>query len=233
MHRGSQAKWSSDSGDVASRVSATRANTRFVFRQSAGFSIIELLMVVAVMLVVTALALPTFTTTMDAYRLHGTLSSVANLTQRCRIQAIKKDLTQHLHFATVNNRAVSYVTDSNDLLSVLGPTVGDPKLSGQVWFPEQFSLATVPAGNGAPPQLTGAFMWGTALNPNVSPQDPYFNSRGMPCLPDPVTGVCNPTTGFVYYYRYRRGGTTRWAASSISPAGRIQSWFWNGNSWGN
>ena len=76
-------------------------------------------------------------------------------------------------------------------------------------------------------------MWGTALVPNTSPQDPYFNSRGMPCLPDPVTGVCSPTTGFLYYYQYKRGGTVRWTATSISPAGRIQSWLWNGTSWGN
>ena len=76
-------------------------------------------------------------------------------------------------------------------------------------------------------------MWGTALVPNTSPQDPYFNSRGMPCLPNLLTGVCGPTTGFLYYYKFKGGGALRWGATSISPAGRIQSWYWNGTSWGN
>src|SRR5215475_15563546 len=80
----------------------------------AGFSLIELLDVVAVMLVVAALAAPTLTTTLDSYRMPGTLSSIANLAQRARTQAIKKNTSQHIHFATVANRAVTFVTDAND-----------------------------------------------------------------------------------------------------------------------
>jgi len=200
-------------------------------RSKAGFSLIELLVVVAVMLVVAAFATPTLTTTLDSFRMRGTMSSIANMAQRARTQAIKKDTSQRIHFATVNKEAVAFVTDANDPNVI--PVVGDPQLSDQYWMPGQLSLSVAPTGSGAPPPLTGLSMWGTALVPNKSPQDPYFNSRGMPCLPDPVTGVCSPTTGFLYYYRYRRGGTVRWVATSISPAGRIQSWFWNGTSWGN
>lgn len=199
-------------------------------RSKAGFSLIELLVVVAVMLVVAALAAPTLMTTLDSFRMRGSLSSIANMAQRCRTQAIKKDLSQRIHFATVNNEAVTFVTDAND--PNLVPINGDPQLSDQLWLPGQFSLSVAPTGS-TPPPLTGLTMWGTALLPNVAPQDPYFNSRGMPCLPDPVTGVCTPTTGFLYYYQYKRAGTIRWAATSISPAGRIQSWFWDGTSWGN
>jgi prepilin-type N-terminal cleavage/methylation domain-containing protein len=218
MHPGRQIQWRSSTGDAHSK---------------AGFSLIELLVVVSVMLVVAALAVPTLTTTLDSFRMRGTLSSIANLAQRARTQAIKRNTSQHIHFSTVNNQAVSFVTDLNDGVSVVRPVYPDPQLSDQTWLPTQFSLSIAPTGAGSPPPLTGVSMWGTALVPNVGPQDPYFNSRGMPCLPDPVTGVCSPTTGFLYYYRYRRAGTVRWAATSISPAGRIQSWFWNGTSWGN
>ena len=218
MHLERQINWRSATGDQHSK---------------AGFSLIELLVVVAVMLVVAALATPTLSTTLDSFRMRGTLSSIANMAQRSRTQAIKKNTSQHIHFRTVNNRAVTFVTDVNDAQSVLAPVVGDPQLSDQLWLPTQFALSAAPTGTGAPPPLTGVSMWGTALVPNTGPQDPYFNARGMPCLPDPVTGVCSPTTGFLYYLRYRRGGTVRWAATSISPAGRIQSWFWNGTGWGN
>lgn len=217
MHPGRQINWRSATGDPDSK---------------AGFSLIELLVVVAVMLVVAAFAAPTLTTTLDSFRMRGTLSSIANLAQRARTQAIKKNTSQHIHFATVNNQAVTFVTDVNDVQSVAAPQPGDPLLSNQLWLSSQFALAAAPAGAGAPPAMTGLSMWGTALNPNIGPQDPYFNSRGMPCLPDPLTGVCGPTTGFLYYIRYSRSGTVRWAATSISPAGRIQSWFWNGTSWG-
>src|SRR5260370_403405 len=112
------------------------------------------------------------------------------------------------------------------------PLPADKQLSAQAWLPNQLSIPGAPAGVGAPTLLTGTIMWGTVLVPNVN-VDPYFNSRGLPCLPDPITGVCNPTTGFVYYFRYDSSGRTRWTATSISPAGRIQSWDWNGASWGN
>jgi len=216
MHPGRQINWRSATADPHSK---------------AGFSILELLVVVAILLVVAAFAVPTLTTTLDSFRMRGTLSSIANLVQRARTQAIKKNTSQHIHFVTVNNQVVTFVTDANDPAGV--PVAADPFLSDQLWLPGQFSLSVAPTGAGAPPPLTGASMWGTALVPNTSPQDPYFNSRGMPCLPDPVTGVCSPTSGFLYYYQYTRGGTIRWTATSISPAGRIQSWFWNGTGWGN
>jgi len=36
----------------------------------------------------------------------------------------------------------------------------------------------------------------------------------------------------VYYFKYTRNGA-HWTALSVSPASRIQNWFWNGTSWGN
>jgi prepilin-type N-terminal cleavage/methylation domain-containing protein len=197
---------------------------------SAGFSLLELLAVLAITLVVSAFAIPTMITTVDAFRIRGALGSTASITQRCRTQAIKKDSSQRLHFAAVGGRVALFVTDSND--AAVAPLSTDKKLSAQLWLQTQFSIPGAPVGAGSPSLLTGTSMWNTALIPNVN-VDPYFNSRGLPCLPDPITGVCNPTTGFVYYLKYTGPGGAKWAASSISPAGRIQNWYWNGTSWGN
>jgi len=197
---------------------------------SAGFSLLELLIVLGVALVISAFAIPTMVTTLDDFKLRGAMGSASGISQRCRTVAIKKDLSQRLHFSTVGNRVVLFVTDGTD--AAAAPLPADKQLSAQVWLPNQLSIPGAPAGAGAPTLLTGTIMWGTVLVPNVN-VDPYFNSRGLPCLPDPITGVCNPTTGFVHYFRYDNAGRTRWTATSISPAGRIQSWFWNGVSWGN
>ena len=83
---------------------------------------------------------------------------------------------------------------------------------------------TTPTGTGAPPELTSAELSFTAVT-----SDPSFNSRGLPC--EYVSGVCT-NKGFVYYFKDTRPlGASRWAAVSISPAGRIKRWFWTGTNW--
>jgi type II secretory pathway pseudopilin PulG len=199
-------------------------------RRSAGFSLLEILVVLAIMMIITAMAVPTVTSTIDAYRLRQAVASSGELAQRCRMQAVKKDNSQRLHFATVSGRVVLFVTDASD--TATAPASTDKLLSAQVWLPYQFSIPGVPTGTGAPPALTGLVMWNSTLTPTVN-SDPYFNSRGLPCAPNTVTGICNTTSGFVYYFSYSASNGTRWSAISISPAGRIQGWFWNGSSWGN
>jgi prepilin-type N-terminal cleavage/methylation domain-containing protein len=204
--------------------------TRGARPSSAGFSLVELMVVMAIVLVVSAFAIPTLTTTIDGVRIRGALGSASNIAQRCRMQAVKRNTPQRLHFSTVGNSVALYVTDSTD--AAVAPVPGDPKLWAQYWLGSQFAIPGAPVGAGAPPALTNTQMWGTStVNLNVN-TDPYFNSRGIPCQPQAGAGCVN-TGGFVYYYRYRNGGRTRWAATSISPAGRIQSWIWNGTAWGN
>jgi prepilin-type N-terminal cleavage/methylation domain-containing protein len=206
-----------------------RLVTRSRVLRSRGFTIIELLVVVAIMCIVMAIAVPTMTTTVDSFRMRGSMTESANMALRCRMAAIKRDTSQRLHITTVGTTLVTFITDQND--ANVAPVVGDPQMSGQYWFPPQFNAIGVPTGAGAPPQMTALFMWGSAIAPNVN-VDPYFNTRGLPCLPN-AAGVCDATTGFVYYIRYLRAGNVRWSAMSISPAGRVQTWFWNGASWGN
>lgn len=217
---------SKDGSTLARRVAA---NPRSMALRSAGFTIIELVVVVAIMLIVMAIAVPTMTSTVDSFRVRGSMNEVANMALRSRMSAIKRDTSQRLHIRSVNGTLVAFITDQND--ANVKPVVGDTQLSGQYWFPPQFNTPGPPTGAGAPPQMTALFMWGSAIAPSVN-VDPYFNTRGLPCLPN-AGGVCVPTNGFVYYVRYLRAGNIRWAALSISPAGRVQSWFWNGGSWGN
>jgi prepilin-type N-terminal cleavage/methylation domain-containing protein len=189
--------------------------------EARGFSLIELLVVVAVILVVAAFAVPNMVSTLDAFRLRSSMNSAMSMTQRARLAAIKQNQTQELQFIVNGNQVVLYYKNANsaNLGLKTTSTAGNPA-DAQFWMPTPFSIPGVPAG---PTALTGLIMWNSNVNPNSVNVPMFFNSRGMP----------GDATGYLYYFTYKSANRTRWAAVSVSPAGRIQSWFWNGNGWGN
>lgn len=199
--------------------------------RSSGFNLVELIIVVAIMLVVAAFAIPTMVSAIDAYQIRGNLASATNMAQRCRMQALRNNTSQRLFFTTQSSgQVVLFVENSTSTATT--PAMSDP----QLWLPKNFALAGAsPSGSGAPSTMTANTMWGSNISMSLVNQgtDVYFNSRGIPCWPG-ANGVCGDTNGFVYYFNYTgTAGRLAWAAVSISPAGRIQSWFWNGASWAN
>jgi hypothetical protein len=179
----------------------------------------------AVMLVVAAFAVPSLTNTMDAYRVRSAMNSISGLTQRCRVQSLKKNTSEHMYVQANGGTVQLFCQDVPTATGVLQST--DPQIS----LSEQFSIPGTPTGG--PAQLTGTSMWGSSNAVFVVDSDPYFNSRGLPCAAVGVGTACSTVTGYVYYVKYTSKSNPRWAALSISPAGRIQNWFWNGTSWGN
>lgn len=191
---------------------------------SSGFSLVELLVVMAIILVVAAFAVPSMKSTMDAYRVRTTLNSVSGLTQRCRLQSLRKNTSEHMYVQTNGGKVQLFCQDVPTSTGVLKTT--DP----QITLAEQFSIPGTPTGG--PTQMTAATMWGATGAQFAVDSDPFFNSRGLPCGAVGVGTACSTIKGYVYYFKYT-AGTSRWAAISISPAGRMQSWFWTGTNWGN
>jgi hypothetical protein len=69
-----------------------------------------------------------------------------------------------------------------------------------------------------------------------TPSNSYmaFNARGLPCTPILAAGVpstCNVTAGYVYFYRSTGAFGGQWIAISVTPAGRIRVWSWDGTRW--
>jgi len=191
---------------------------------SRGFSLVELLVVIAVCLIVMAFATPITLNTMDAYKLRWGLTNATGLVQRCRLEALKKNTSEHIFVTTSGNQVILYCKAITDTTLTVQQT--DP----QVLLPSQFSIPGLPTGG--PTQLTATVMWGSSGSSFTANSDPYFNSRGLPCAAVTVGSACTNITGNVYYLKYT-SRTARWTALSISPAGRIQNWYWDGGGWEN
>ena len=205
---------------------ASKANTAVHQRvtSSRGFSLVELLVVIAVCLVVLAFATPITLSTMDAYKLRWGLINATGLVQRCRLEALKKNTSEHIFVTTSGNSVILYCKAITD------PTTTVQQTDPQMLLPSQFSIPGLPTGG--PTQLTATVMWGSSGSTFNVNSDPYFNSRGLPCNAVTVGSACTNVTGNVYYFKYT-SRTVRWTALSISPAGRIQNWYWDGASWEN
>jgi len=184
-----------------------------------GFSILEMLIAVSVLLILGAITIPSMVLVISNARLQGGGTSLAGLLQSCQMLAVKQNETITLRFTVLGNGPVAYLKPAADASGLAGT---DPQ--AQLGAP--LTKVTTPSGPGAPSALTS-----TALGFSPQTGDPSFNSRGLPCAYS--SGVCS-NAGFVYYFYDKRPlGPTGWIAVSVSPAGRIKRWVWTGSSWGN
>lgn len=185
-----------------------------------GFSLVELTVVVSILLVVGAIFTPAVMTVVANARLRGGITSLSGILQSCRMTAVKQNRTMSVHYTVISHGPLAYVKEA----TVSSPTVAstDP----QVELGAPVTLVSTLTGPGAP----GVALDSAILGFTPATSDASFNPRGSPCTYS--SGSCT-NSGFVYYLTDSRPlGKSGWAAVTISPAGRIQKWFWNGYGWG-
>jgi Tfp pilus assembly protein FimT len=184
-----------------------------------GFSLLEVLIVVGIGMAITAIALPSFTTAIANAKLRGSMTSLSGLLQNCRMIAVKQNKTMTAKYEVRSNGLVGFIKKATD-------DSGLSTTDSQVEMEAPIDKMITPTGPGAPAGVTSAVLGFTAATGDVLVS---FNSRGLPCLFD--SGTC-PNSGFVQYFKDTRiAGNGGWAAISVSPAGRIKRWFWNGAAW--
>lgn len=185
-----------------------------------GFTIIELMIVCAIMMVFAAMALPSVFNVMSAAQASVTTGEMSSLFQSCRIDAVKENRTKALHFTTQSGQTVAYTQNA----------VEEPAFASaeRKLFLARGMVFTVPSGEGAPTVLDSAALWGSTST--LMSGDTSFNPRGLPCSYS--GGTCSTGHGSVYYFKYSGLGSTRWMAISVSPAGRLKTWSWTGSKWG-
>jgi Tfp pilus assembly protein FimT len=199
-----------------------KGHMRFRIRSGkhAGFSLVEMLVVLAIVMCISAYAVPNFMVAIANFRLRSGMSSLSSLLQNCRMLAIKQNKNYSVHFTVMGNGPVAYVKLSSDSSSINN---SDP--TAQLGAP--VTMNQNPSGTGAPTLMDNSFL---GFDPLTS--DASFNPRGIPCTYS--SGSCTAPKGFVFYFRGARPlGTDGWSAVTISPAGHVKTWMWDGARWSN
>ena len=190
-----------------------------------GFTMVELVVVVAIMLIVAGFATPGILQMVHSARLQGTASDFAGLIQQARIRSVQDDRSYSLFVNAAAGATPS--TGFVDLQQTGLIAAGDPEML----LPTEVSL--VAAAN-APGTANLKAQLLPAASP-VAPQDAAsaaatpitFSPRGLPCTP--AAGVCSGAglAPAAYWAFFQDSQTTNWEAVTVSPAGRIQKWSYS------
>lgn len=208
--------------------------------EQAGFSLVELCIVVIIALVMAATAVPTVLTSIRMAHLRGAASDFAGLLEQARIYAIRDNRyysTYVLPASGSGQVAQAYV----DMLpkSVTGGSgnggtgivAGDPQITISSEVVQQ-PVASAPNTSNLETQLLPSTTPVTPTDTSVS--SATFGPRGLPCTPQALTGgsVCDSSGGPTAYWTFLQDiKSGSWQAVTITPAGRIQTWYYTGSVW--
>jgi len=189
---------------------------------SKGFSLTEIIVVLAIMMTLAGVAFPIFTKISYNIRLKSAATNLSGLMQQARILAARQNAIYTIAIPTAGGQAC---IDLN-LDGVCQST--EPV----IMFNSNITPATgAPNGTGGTP--TAYVLIGDTGTTNYDNATTLgYSARGLPCAY--VSSTCStPAAGyFVYYLRDARAdGTTGWAAVVVTRTGRTKSYTWNGASW--
>ena len=191
--------------------------------RAAGFSLLELTIVLAMIMTATTIAVPTMVTVLANTRLHRNMGNLSSLYQNGRMLAVRGNSITRIRFQLVNNNWMAFVDNG---VNPGGLTSTVPQLA----LPVNFSKVVPPTGT-APTPLDAATC-GSTITPDTT-DDTYFNQLGIPCQYS--SGTCSNSQAYAYYFTYKgsMNMSTTWAAMCVSPAGRVKAWYWTGDAWTN
>jgi prepilin-type N-terminal cleavage/methylation domain-containing protein len=204
-------------------IESTARRSGGVLSVAGGFSLLELMIVVAISMILAAIAIPMFLTASYNIRLKSAASDLSGFLQRARIQAARQNATYPIRYQ--NNAGAEEVwvdLNGNGVLDPLEPVIA--------FSPSIKPAAGAPNGAGGTPTpyvLVGDTAGVTYDNATTL----GYSSRGLPCAWAP--GVCvTPAAGyFVYYLKDQRPASVGWAAVVVTRGGRTKVVTWNGAAW--
>jgi prepilin-type N-terminal cleavage/methylation domain-containing protein len=198
-------------------------------RSRRGFSLLELMIVVAITMTVMAYAVPKFLTAYYTVRLKAACADLSGLMQKGRIQAARENAIFQIVYTTGTPEA-AFVDMNNDTTWDTATVNGVARTEPGIYFGPTITMATgAPSGTGAPtPYVLVGDTSGTTYNNTTTLG---WSARGLPCAY--VTGTCaTPAAGyFVYYVKDQRPTGSGWGAVVVTRSGRTKVVIWNGAAW--
>jgi type IV fimbrial biogenesis protein FimT len=206
-------------------MTSNAASPRKTSTAQLGFSLIEAMIVVAISMILTAIAIPNIIQAAYSARLRSSAGDLSGLMQQARILAAKNNTTYPIRYTTLSGNRAAYV----DLNLNGAYDSGEPV----IYFPTSITPASgAPTGSSGQPAayvLVGDTGAGAYDNTNAL----AYSSRGLPCLYDAPPTCTTPAAKYFGYYltQTRPVGPAAWAAVIVTKAGRSKVVTFNGATW--
>jgi prepilin-type N-terminal cleavage/methylation domain-containing protein len=200
------------------------AKSRTSFALQSGFTLTEMIVVVAIILAVAGMAIPNLTRAIDASRIKGSAQALAAAYQDARIRATQNDTSYQV---LISPPGISPAQICIDLDRDGTCSAGDPVTT----FPGQLRVSNL----GVPVPLGPAQLNYLAIDTEHSSAPGNgltWNAVGLPCQQSSAATCI--AIGWVQYLQFFRGnGDVMYAAVTVSPTGRVKTWTFipsgNGN----
>ncbi len=206
---------------------------------------VELMAVLAIMLVVFTMAIPTMVRSIGNIRGRSSAESLAGLMQSARSLAAKNNRFYTLVPVTLTGGIKNVCIDLNwnGRCDAGEPSI---ELARNVQFVNSGgpSTALITCGATLGPAACPSGYTGLNFTPEASTIYPSFNARALPCVGNPPAtyptwpaALCyttdqsqsgTPPVGFLYILQYNGMFTPSYTALAVTPAGRVTVWTYTG-----
>src|SRR5438132_2029066 len=186
-----------------------------------GFSLIELLIVVAISMIAAAMALPLVSNAVNQIHLSSSATDYANLLQRARMRAVQDDTYYQIQTQTLSGDPIAYV----DINKNGSYDTGEPMMvfASGVTYKAQ---SAGPALSNLKSQFlpSGSVAQGSLQSTMI----PIFGPRGLPCKVSrsacPYLDAGSPVSYLLFIQNTQNN---RWEAVTLNPAARIREWAYD------
>ena len=187
-------------------------------RAASGFSMVELVMSLCVMLILTALAIPSLMRSMRTYQLNNAAANVSDMLKFTRFEAVRSN--KQINFLMLNYGPAGWLvgTDSN-INGVLDPTEKQQAITG---YPTLLPSGIAPSDTSIRNALSVAALTTLSASGNTV----TFDARGAIRLG--IGGQVSNSV-YVFYVGNLTDPDSGYRAVVLLPSGSTQIWTWNLN----